>query len=133
MRPPSQLLPAPYRKPRTSGYFMYINISSMHKAAISTPLARKVCGFSCLLSAQAEQGTIQHASPENTSDWLGKAAGACCTPRCPCHVSMRGGSNSALLLPDEVTKTEMFRGLRFQSDLIQDAFSLKEEEKKINI
>lgn len=42
-------------------------------------------------------------------------------------------SNSALLLPDEVTKTEMFRGLGFLSDLIQDAFGLKEEGKKTHI
>lgn len=42
-------------------------------------------------------------------------------------------SNSALLLPDEVTKTEMFRGLGFLSDLIQDAFGLKEKGKKKKI
>lgn len=48
----------------------------------------------------------------------------------PAMLALSVVSNSALLLPDEVTKTEMFRGLGFLSDLIQDAFGLKEEGKK---
>lgn len=57
--------------------------------------------------------------------WEG--SGSCCTPKCPCHASMSGAPNSALLFSDRVTKTEMFRGLGFLSDLIQDAFGLKAE------
>lgn len=68
--------------------------------------------------------------PRENEGLAGKPVGACCTPKCPCHASMSGVPNSALLLSDGVTKTEMFRGLGFLSDLIQDAFGLKEEGKK---
>lgn len=99
----------------------------MHRRAVSSPLARKVWGFSRLLAAEAERGTIQNASPGRTSEGLGRRREPAAPRGAPAVFSTSVVSNSALLLPDEVTKTEMFRGLGFLSDLIQDAFGLKEK------